>query len=133
MLILPYGSVLDTVCAKFGHVCLSGRSSRTSWHGLRATRCITASRSANVCSFHMLRAEADPDQPGRNSPQNWPAAQELQRPGKGQRFILAKNPPNHGVLNDDLEPLCGLSRKLPSPRDGMKVAFGGSFLQKSWA
>jgi hypothetical protein len=106
---------------------------RTSWHGLPATRCITASRSANVCRSHVLRTEADPDQPGRNSPQNWPMAQELQRSGKGQRFGVPKNPPNHGVLYDDLEPLCGSSRKVPSPLDGMKFAFRGSFLQKSWA
>src|SRR5260370_23377689 len=132
MLILPYGSVLDTVCAKFGHVCLSGRSSRTSWHGLPATRCITASRTANICSFHMLRAEADPDQPGRNSSQNWPAAQELQRPGNGQRVSLPKNPPNHGVLNADLEPLCGFRRKTPSPPRAMNAAFGRTFLPMSW-
>jgi hypothetical protein len=81
----------------------------------------------------MLLTEVDADQQGRNSPQTWPAAQELQRAGKGQRFGLANNPPNHGVLNDDLESPCGLSRKIPSPVDGMKLSFGGSFLQKSWA
>ncbi len=97
---------------------------------LAGTRCITARRSANLCSSHMLRTEADPDQSGRNSPQNWPAAQELQGPRKGQRFSAAKDPANHVVLYDDLEPLRGLSRKIPTPLDGVELAFGGRFSQK---
>ncbi len=104
-----------------------------SGHGLAATRCINARRSGNLRSSHVFRTEADPDQSGRNSPQNWPAAQELQGPRKGQRFRVAKDPANHVVLNNDLEPLRGLSREGPTPLYGAEFVFGGSFLQKSLA
>ena len=77
----------------------------------------------------MLRTKTDPDYAGRNPPQNWPAAKQLQRPRKGQRFWAAKGPPDDIVLNDDLKSLRGPSRGFSPLLDGVKLAFGGSSLQ----
>ena len=81
----------------------------------------------------MLGTEAHPDYAGRNPPQNGPAPEQLQRPLKGQRFRAAKDPPDHVVLYKDLKSLRGPSREVPPLLDGVKLAFGGSSLQKFWA
>ena len=97
------------------------------------TGCFPAARSSNFWSLHVLGTEADSDYAGRNPPQNWPAAEQLQRPRKGERFCAAKDPPDNVVLYNDLESLRGPSRKIPPLLDGMKLSFGGSSLQKFWA
>ena len=81
----------------------------------------------------MLGTEADSDYAGRNPPQNWPAAEQLQRPRKGERFCAAKDPPDNIVLYKDLKSLRGPSREISPLLDGVKLAFGGSSLQKFWA
>ena len=81
----------------------------------------------------MLRTKTEPDYVGRNPPQNWPAAEQLQRPRKGQRFCAAKDPPDNVVLYKDLKSLRSPSREIPPFLDGVKLAFGGSSLQKFWA
>ena len=97
------------------------------------TGCFPAARSSNFWSLHVLGTEADSDYAGRNPPQNWPAAEQLQRPRKGQRFWVAKDPPDHVVLYKDLKSLCGPSREIPPLLDGVKFACGGSALQRLWA
>jgi len=81
----------------------------------------------------MLGTEPDSDYAGGNAPQNWPAPEQLQRPWKGQRFCAAKDPPDNIVLNDDLKSLRGPSWEISPLLDGVKLAFGGSSLQKFWA
>ena len=81
----------------------------------------------------MLRTEPDSDYAGRNPPQNWPAAEQFQRPRKGQRFGATKNTPDHVVLYKNLKSLRGPSREIPPLLDGMKLAFGGDSLQQNWA
>ena len=81
----------------------------------------------------MLGTEPDPNYARRNPSQNWPAAKQLQRPRKGQRFCAAKDPPDDIVLYKDLKSLRGKSREIPPLLDGVKLAFGGSSLQEFWA
>ena len=81
----------------------------------------------------MLGTEPDSDYAGGNAPQNWPAPEQLQRPWKGQRFCAAKDPPDNIVLNDDLKSLRGPSWEISPLLDRVKLAFGGSSLQKFWA
>jgi hypothetical protein len=78
----------------------------------------------------VLGAEANSDQPGRNSPQNGPAAQKFQGPRKGKGLGAAENPPDHVVLYGDLQPLRGSCWKTSALLDGAKIAFGRSLIEK---
>src|SRR5579864_8298346 len=59
----------------------------------------------DVGSFHMLGTEPDADYAGGDSPQDGPAPQEFQRPGKGERLLAAEDTPDDVVLNKDLQAL----------------------------
>src|SRR5207253_2556099 len=95
ILVMPSGRVGSELSIK----CAGGSRSYTG--------CFPAARSSNFWSLHVLGTEADSDYAGRNPPQNWPAAEQLKRPRKGQRFWVAKDPPDDIVLNDDLKSLRG--------------------------
>ena len=88
---------------------------------------------SDLADFHMLRAESEPEDPGRNATQDRPALQELQNPRNRKSFVAAKNFPDHIVLDQDLEPLRGSSRKTPPSLNRLKIAFSDVVLPKFWA
>src|SRR5215472_1050013 len=78
----------------------------------------------------MLGTKANSERQSRNPSQNWPAAQEDQRPWKSKRLGIAENFPDDVVLDGNLKPLRGTRGKIPSLLNKQKFALRWSFPQE---
>jgi len=88
---------------------------------------------SDLAGFYMLGTETEPEDPSRNATQDRPAMQELQNPRSRKSFVAAENSSDHIVLDQDLEPLGGSSRKTPPSLNRLKIAFSDVVLSKFWA
>ncbi len=65
----------------------------------------------------MLRPHADPDESGRNAPENWKLRQHSQRERKREPIRAAQHSADDPILNDELQSLCDPGRPLAPALD----------------
>src|SRR5687767_6815968 len=71
--------------------------------------------------IYTFGTKADADQSSGDAAQEWPAFQELHRPGKWDLFIRAKNASNQSILNEHLHALCDSCWQFTSPLNSSKI------------
>ena len=72
----------------------------------------------------MLRAEAEADEPGRNSRQERNQTYYSQNQGRGELFCAPDRPADQSVLDEYLHRLSGAGREFAAPWHGAEVVIG---------
>ena len=72
----------------------------------------------------MLRAEAEADEPGRNSRQERNHTYYSQNQGRGELFCAPDRPADQSVLDEYLHRLSGAGREFAAPLHGAEVVLG---------
>src|SRR5207302_1273779 len=70
-----------------------------------------------VRRLDVLGSDSDADQTRGDPPEEWPALEELQRPGERGLLAAAEPPAEDPILDDNLEPLRDAGRQEPPALD----------------